>query len=223
LHSLRTRGLPLAFLIVLGVTAPMAVAQDPTAETTAATTTAAEPTTAVAEPTETTEPTETPSEPDAAVAEPSVSVVDLEAVRARIARHRHAARYLRRVMGKPRPRISVSAGSFETRAEYLVAKARAWRRKAQNARQRYRHPPHRAEWRCIHRHEGRWDDPNAPYYGGLQMDLAFQRQYGRFLLHREGTADHWRPREQMWVAEQALRAGRGFYPWPLTARRCGLV
>jgi hypothetical protein len=27
----------------------------------------------------------------------------------------------------------------------------------------------------------------------------------------------------MWIAERALRAGRGFYPWPLAARRCGLI
>jgi hypothetical protein len=27
----------------------------------------------------------------------------------------------------------------------------------------------------------------------------------------------------MWVAERALRAGRGFYPWPNTARMCGLI
>jgi hypothetical protein len=27
----------------------------------------------------------------------------------------------------------------------------------------------------------------------------------------------------MWVAERAFKDGRGFYPWPLTARRCGLI
>ena len=29
--------------------------------------------------------------------------------------------------------------------------------------------------------------------------------------------------EQMWVAERAYRSGRGFYPWPNTARSCGLI
>ncbi len=29
--------------------------------------------------------------------------------------------------------------------------------------------------------------------------------------------------EQMWVAERAHRSGRGFYPWPNTARYCGLI
>jgi len=27
----------------------------------------------------------------------------------------------------------------------------------------------------------------------------------------------------MWAAERAHRAGRGFYPWPNTARYCGLI
>jgi hypothetical protein len=99
----------------------------------------------------------------------------------------------------------------------------AWRRLAARTKRRAQNPPHKREWLCIHRFEGAWSDPGAPYYGGLQMDIVFQRQYGRFLLRRKGTADHWSPREQMWTAEKALRAGRGFYPWPLTARWCGLI
>jgi hypothetical protein len=43
------------------------------------------------------------------------------------------------------------------------------------------------------------------------------------LLRRKGTADHWTPLEQIWVAEHAYRSGRGFYPWPNTARDCGLI
>ena len=91
------------------------------------------------------------------------------------------------------------------------------------ARFRAHHPPHLAEWRCIHRWEGAWTDPGSPYYGGLQMDLAFQSAYGPRLLRHKGTANHWAPYEQMWVAERALKAGRGFHPWPLTALRCGLI
>ena len=64
--------------------------------------------------------------------------------------------------------------------------------------------------------------PNAPYYGGLQMDLGFQRAYGAKLLETKGTADNWSPLEQMWVAERAHASGRGFYPWPNTARYCNL-
>ena len=55
------------------------------------------------------------------------------------------------------------------------------------------------------------------------MNIAFQRQYGGHLLQRKGTADRWSPVEQMWVAERAYRSGRGFYPWPNTARSCGLI
>ena len=55
------------------------------------------------------------------------------------------------------------------------------------------------------------------------MDLSFQRRYGAYLLRRKGTADKWSPIEQMWVAERAHRSGRGFYPWPRTARYCGLL
>jgi hypothetical protein len=85
------------------------------------------------------------------------------------------------------------------------------------------HPPHEAAWWCIHRFEGAWDDHGAPYYGGLQMDLGFQRHYGSRLLNAKGTADNWSPLEQMWVAEQAYKSGRGFFPWPNTARACGLI
>ena len=52
---------------------------------------------------------------------------------------------------------------------------------------------------------------------------SFQQSYGRDLLRRKGTADHWSALEQMWVAERAYRAGRGYYPWPNTARACGLI
>jgi hypothetical protein len=55
------------------------------------------------------------------------------------------------------------------------------------------------------------------------MDVQFQRTYAPGLFSLKGTADHWTPLEQMWVAERAHRAGRGFYPWPNTARYCGLI
>ena len=84
-------------------------------------------------------------------------------------------------------------------------------------------PPHKSAWLCIHRYEGGWHDGGGPYYGGLQMDISFMRLYGAQLLRRKGTADRWTATEQMWVAERAYRAGRGFYPWPSTARMCGLI
>lgn len=102
-------------------------------------------------------------------------------------------------------------------------RAQAWHRLATRMHQRAVNVPHKAAWLCIHRFEGSWRDPNPPYYGGLQMDLQFQRTYAAGLLRRKGTADHWTPLEQMWAAERAHRSGRGFYPWPNTARYCGLI
>jgi len=98
-----------------------------------------------------------------------------------------------------------------------------WRHRARTARLRAAHPPHERAWTCIHGFEGAWTDPAAPYYGGLQMDLEFQREWGPDLLARKGTADHWTPLEQMWVAERAHQSGLGFTPWPNTARACGLL
>jgi len=105
----------------------------------------------------------------------------------------------------------------------LAQRVPVWRHVATRTWTHAQHPPHAAAWQCIHRYEGAWTDPAAPYYGGLQMDLGFQRRYGAYLLQRKGTANRWSPLEQMWVAERALRAGRGYYPWPNTARACGLI
>jgi hypothetical protein len=100
---------------------------------------------------------------------------------------------------------------------------RYWTRAAAQAYVRAIHPPHKGAWLCIHRYEGSWNDPDPPYYGGLQMDVHFQRTYAPTLFRLKGTADHWTPLEQMWAAERAHRSGRGFYPWPNTARYCGLI
>ncbi|HEV8686242.1 MAG TPA: hypothetical protein VGQ84_03140 [Gaiellaceae bacterium] len=98
-----------------------------------------------------------------------------------------------------------------------------WKQKAALRKRQANHPPRLGAWLCINRFEGRWTDPNAPYYGGLQMDIAFQRTYAPELLRKKGTADKWTPVEQIWVAERAYRSGRGFTPWPNTARSCGLL
>ncbi len=98
-----------------------------------------------------------------------------------------------------------------------------WREEAAKARRLAANPPRLAAWLCIHRHEGPWNARTGNgYYGGLQMDMAFQRRWGADLLRAKGTADRWRPIEQIWVAERAYRAGLGFSPWPNTARYCGL-
>jgi hypothetical protein len=82
--------------------------------------------------------------------------------------------------------------------------------------------PHRRAWVCIHSHEApTWRIANPPYYGGLQMDVGFQRAYGASYFRTEGTANRWTPAQQMLAAERAWRV-RGFSPWPNTARMCGL-
>ena len=104
--------------------------------------------------------------------------------------------------------------------------ARPVAHKATHRRPAHRRPPvipHLREWTCIHSHEApTWRIADAPYYGGLQMDLSFQRAYGAVYLRTEGTANNWSPAQQMLAAERAWRA-RGFTPWPNTARMCGLL
>lgn len=79
-------------------------------------------------------------------------------------------------------------------------------------------------WNCIHRYEGAWTDSGDPYWGGVQMDQQFQRTYGSDMLRAYGgLANVWHPYDQMIVAERARRSGRGYYPWPNTARYCGLI
>jgi len=133
------------------------------------------------------------------------------------------ARNLSKLTQHPRPTVSRTRDDFDSLLRYRRWLRDAWRIRAERARYRAHHPPHLSEWQCIHRFEGSWTDPNSPYYGGLQMDISFQLTYGPGLLRRKGTANHWAPHEQMWIAERALKAGRGFYPWPLTAGRCGLI
>ena len=156
----------------------------------------------------------------------------------RAARARHTRRMKRTLTGIRRARdetwrwqdvMSADRYRYASTAErspslgyrrYVLA---TWKRRALQVRRTAQHPPRYRAWMCIHRYEGSWADPNSPYYGGLQMDLGFQQAYGADLLRRKGTADHWTALEQIWVAERAYRSGRGFYPWPNTARWCGLL
>lgn len=75
---------------------------------------------------------------------------------------------------------------------------------------------------CIHHFEGSWSDPNAPYWGGLQMDVNFMEAYGPSFYRRWGTADHWPVWAQLQAGRVAYRV-RGWWPWPNTARYCGLL
>jgi hypothetical protein len=77
---------------------------------------------------------------------------------------------------------------------------------------------------CIHRYEAAWDaNTGNGYYGGLQMDLPFQSHYGGEYVAQYGTADRWPVWAQLEVAVRAYRDVGGFWPWPNTARVCGLL
>jgi hypothetical protein len=78
---------------------------------------------------------------------------------------------------------------------------------------------------CIYRHERGQDgwrtNTGNGYFGGLQMDLPFIRTWGFEFYRLWGTADRW-PREvQLAVAIRAY-VHRGWSPWPVTSRICGL-
>ena len=119
------------------------------------------------------------------------------------------------LMGRPLSHPSAALDPYQRLA--------FWRRLARVTGRQAAAPPHRRAWLCLHRYEGRWQDDGDPYWGGLQMDLGFMWRYAPRFLLRRGLANRWTPVEQMWVAERALRQGRGFYPWPNSARICGLL
>jgi hypothetical protein len=127
-----------------------------------------------------------------------------------------------RLMGRPRTRTAGRELTAMSVPDVLRA-VRLWHGRARAAERAAHHPPHLRAWLCIHRYEGNWRDAGAPYYGGLQMDRGFMRRYGAHLLRKKGPANRWSPLEQIWVAERAHRSGLGFYPWPHTARSCGLI
>lgn len=199
----RLRGLLLALVGSLALVVPAEVAR------------------AQSEPVDT-EPAPTEEETSSQGAPPAVNRARMNALRRQIRSHRAATWHWQRVMGKRR-----TPTGYAERRTASVAKLtwmrNLWRERAAQVRRSARRVPNRGAWLCIHRYEGPWNDPNSPYYGGLQMDLQFQRTYGRYLLGKKGTANRWRPLEQMWTAEKARRSGRGFHPWPNTARRCGLL
>jgi len=136
---------------------------------------------------------------------------------------RHTTWHWQKVMGvKMTPASHSALRASNTKYRRWVLEL--WHKRANRAQRLARSVPHRSQWLCIHRGEGAWNAHTGNgYYGGLQMDLSFQRSYGGYLLRVRGTADNWSSYEQMWVAERAFRSGRGFYPWPNTARACGLI
>jgi hypothetical protein len=140
----------------------------------------------------------------------------------KIKRYQRATWHWQRLMGVPR--TPNRKRYVKTRdIEYRVHILKQWRKRAIKSKRRAHNPPHEGEWRCLQRYEGAWSDADDPYWGGLQMDRSFMLAHAPAHLLRRGWANRWSPIEQMWVAERAFRAGRGFYPWPHTARACGLV
>lgn len=76
---------------------------------------------------------------------------------------------------------------------------------------------------CVHHFEGTWDDTRNPVDdGGMQMDQSFQQSYGPVFYQRWGRAYHWPVWAQLYTAYQGWKV-RGWYPWPNTARYCGLI
>ena len=174
--------------------------------------------------------TETTTEPATTETEPTTAPTTTDRYRAERLRIVRKIRALRqetwrwqRLMRVPLTRPTRVADRSESLA-YQRWALRAWRQKARKMRRRAHSPTRLEAWLCIHRHEGAWNaNTGNGYYGGLQMDVQFQRTYGADLLRRKGLAHRWGYLEQIWVAERAYRSGRGFYPWPNTARSCGLV
>ena len=161
--------------------------------------------------------------PSATVVQPSQARMDEGKVIVRkIHRYERATWGWQRLMGvrrTPTRRLYLRTRNREFRLHVLAQ----WHRRAIRARHRAHNPPHEHAWRCLQSYEGAWKDSGDPYWGGLQMDRSFMRAYAPRHLLRRGWADRWSAVEQMWVGERALRAGRGFYPWPSTARICGLI
>jgi hypothetical protein len=144
-----------------------------------------------------------------------------------IQRYRKETWRWQRLMRRPRTPTGFTARRSPD-PSYRQWVLRLWKTRAVQARRQAHRPPRKGAWLCIYRHERHprmgWRTRTANgFFGGLQMNIDFQRTYAPELLRRKGTADRWSAIEQIWVAERAYRSGRGFHPWPNTARACGLI
>ncbi|MBI4033665.1 hypothetical protein HY379_01565 [Candidatus Saccharibacteria bacterium] len=129
---------------------------------------------------------------------------------------------------------------------YLRWMNELWGQRLISARQLAQNPPHMRLWLCIQsgirggkwkllvhqsggvrvgNGEASWYDDGSPYWGGFQMGRWFHETYGGELYRRLGTANNWRPIQQIWVAERAF--GQEGYSvrwllvqWPNTAPPC---
>jgi hypothetical protein len=145
-------------------------------------------------------------------------------LRLRIKKYRKVTWRWQDVMQAARKHKPYFAHTSRHNVPNLKRLVRIWKNSAMRANKRaHQPPPGMWAWLCIHRHEGPWNSNTNPIYdGGLQMDMTFQRMYGAKWLRLKGPAYNWTPLEQIWTAVRAWRT-RGFYPWPNTARACGLL
>jgi len=171
------------------------------------------------------EPPATPAATQAEPAEPETDIGDY--LLGEIRKQRRATWRWESLMRVRRTPSSSAAERSNDREQRLLI-LNAWKKRAAKRARQASHPPRLGAWLCIHRYErhpgmGWRTATRNGFWGGLQMDLRFQQTYGPELLRRKGTANHWSALEQIWVAERAYRSGRGFSPWPNTARACGLL
>jgi hypothetical protein len=155
------------------------------------------------------------------------------AVGCHVHHQRQAVRWLRKQVVRrsqqawlPRPRRPrLSWHPAQVRRELAF-----WRRKNAKTKRLARVPlarriPRWSAWQCIAEYESGhdWHVSGGTYWGGLQMDVEFQRTYGEDMIerHHGGLANTWTPVEQIVVANRAWKT-RGFQPWPVTSRICGL-
>jgi hypothetical protein len=76
---------------------------------------------------------------------------------------------------------------------------------------------------CVRSKEGGLTsvNPAGPYYGWYQTDPSFQAAYGPE-FYRQWGPGIWPAYAQVLTAWRGWKA-RGWYPWPNTARECGLI
>jgi hypothetical protein len=181
------------------------------------------------EPSQTPQPTVTPTPVPTVSAEEQARQKHLQKMQAnklrkRIRRDQWATWRWQDVMLKAHTRPNRPVAHI-SKLGWLQRTAKYWHKRKLLARRLAHNPPYLSAWLCIHSHEGSWTAATGNgYYGGLQMDWTFMGMYGAILLRNKGPANNWTPLEQIWVAvNAAFRHHRGFYPWPNTARMCGLI
>jgi hypothetical protein len=150
-----------------------------------------------------------------------------EKISRKIVKHIRGTHLCQRKMDRPRTKVRLLFTKQSVQRRRYVLRVwidrhddfcdalRRWRRNGLGR------PPHYQQWLCIHSHEGSWTDPGAPYYGGLQFGYKEWQRFGKPYTGVE-TANLASPIQQMWAAERYWRLS-GFYPWPNTARMCGLL